>query len=83
MITMSDFATEQLKTKTVMEEQLFNVMQGWQCPICKRVYSPFTRMCIYCSNKEVKTVTLPNTGGFAQEQKSDFRNQTIVNENEP
>ena len=22
--------------------------QGWQCPICKRVYSPFTPMCYYC-----------------------------------
>ena len=22
--------------------------QGWQCPICKRVYSPFTDMCSYC-----------------------------------
>lgn len=22
--------------------------QGWQCPICKRVYSPFTPCCLYC-----------------------------------
>ena len=29
--------------------------QGWQCPICKRVYSPTTPMCYYCGNVEVKT----------------------------
>lgn len=54
-----------------MEKQLFSAMQGWQCPICKRVYSPFTHICWYC-NREVETITLPNTGGLPQEQKSDF-----------
>lgn len=29
--------------------------QGWQCPICKRVYSPFTQMCFYCGGKEAST----------------------------
>ena len=24
--------------------------QGWQCPLCKRVYSPYTPMCYYCGN---------------------------------
>lgn len=48
---------ETLKAKTVMEKQLFSAMQGWQCPICKRVYSPFTHMCLYCGNKEVETTT--------------------------
>lgn len=24
--------------------------QGWQCPLCKRVYSPDTSMCFYCGN---------------------------------
>lgn len=61
-----------------MEKQLFNAIQGWQCPICKRVYSPFVHMCMYCGNKEVGTTTLPNTGGLPQEQKSDFRNQTTI-----
>ena len=61
-----------------MEEQLFSAMQGWQCPICKRVYSPFTHMCMYCGNKEVETITLPNTRGLPQEQKSNFRNQTTI-----
>jgi len=27
--------------------------QGWQCPICKRVYSPFTTMCGYCGGGTV------------------------------
>lgn len=29
--------------------------QGWQCPICKRVYSPFTQMCFYCGQKGFTT----------------------------
>ena len=24
--------------------------QGWQCPICGRVYSPTTMMSLYCGN---------------------------------
>lgn len=28
------------------EDQL--IWQGWQCPKCKRVYSPQTQMCPYC-----------------------------------
>ena len=31
--------------------------QGWQCPICKRVYSPSTPMCLSCGNTEVRTTT--------------------------
>lgn len=29
--------------------------QGWQCPICKRVYSPNTYMCYYCGGESVAT----------------------------
>lgn len=32
----------------------FGAPQGWQCPICKRVYSPFTPMCYHCSNSSFK-----------------------------
>lgn len=61
-----------------MEKQLFNnVMQGWQCPICKRIYSPFTHICWYC-NREVETTTLSNTRGLPQEQKIDFVNNKII-----
>ncbi len=35
--------------------------QGWQCPICKRVYSPTTPMCNYCGGEQ-KTVTTTSTG---------------------
>lgn len=31
--------------------------QGWQCPICKRVYSPFTPWCLICGNAETYTTT--------------------------
>lgn len=37
-----------------MEEQLFSATQGWQCPICGRVYSPTTPMCFYCGKEELK-----------------------------
>ena len=37
----------------------FIAQQGWQCPICKRVYSPFTFMCYYCGGD---TVTTTGTG---------------------
>lgn len=63
-------------------EKLFSTaMQGWQCPICKRVYSPFTHMCMYCGNKEAEIITLPklpNTVGLAQEQNNNFKNQTPI-----
>ena len=30
--------------------------QGWQCPICKRIYSPMTLMCYYCGGEQ-KSIT--------------------------
>ena len=24
------------------------IQQGWQCPCCRRIYSPTTPMCYYC-----------------------------------
>lgn len=36
----------------------FIARQGWQCPICKRVYSPTTPMCWYCGQAGIsKTST--------------------------
>lgn len=35
--------------------------QGWQCPICKRVYSPMTCMCYYCGGE---SVTSTGTGSI-------------------
>ena len=31
--------------------------QGWQCPLCGRVYSPTTMMCLYCGNSEESVTT--------------------------
>lgn len=65
---MADF---NIKTQNLIKEESSSAnfshnlsspaMQGWQCPICKRVYSPFTHMCLYCGGKEVTTTTLPDT----------------------
>ena len=83
MKEITDLASQLVKEESSAinssQEKLFSTaMQGWQCPICKRVYSPFTHMCMYCGNREVEITTLPNTGGLPQEQKSDFRNQTTI-----
>ena len=39
--------------------------QGWQCPICKRVYSPMTSMCYYCGNVVPNTVPSTTLGETA------------------
>ena len=31
--------------------------QGWQCPVCKRVYSPSYPWCIFCGNETTTTTT--------------------------
>lgn len=36
--------------------------QGWQCPICGRIYSPTTIMCLYCGNEEESASTTYTTG---------------------
>lgn len=35
--------------------------QGWQCPCCRRVYSPTTAMCMFCQpgNGKVGTNAAP------------------------
>ena len=36
--------------------------QGWICPKCGRVYSPFTQMCLYCKPNTVYNLSrLSNT----------------------
>lgn len=31
--------------------------QGWQCPVCKHVYSPTIPMCWYCGGNQTTTVS--------------------------
>lgn len=30
-------------------------LQGWQCPVCKNVMSPFTLYCIFCADSKPTT----------------------------
>lgn len=36
---------------------LMPAAQGWQCPICKRIYSPTTIMCPFCGGA-AKTIDI-------------------------
>ena len=44
------------------------VRQGWQCPICKRVYSPDTSMCAYCGGEQQTFATTDLTIDFSGEE---------------
>lgn len=36
--------------------QVFSLaQQGWQCPICKKVYAPHITECYWCNNKKILT----------------------------
>ena len=35
--------------------------QGWQCPVCKRVYSPMTPWCYFCGGESKTTTTTDET----------------------
>lgn len=50
-----------------MENYNYFAPQGWQCPICKRVYSPSTPCCFYCgaeSKVTTSTSATLNIGGY-------------------
>lgn len=36
------------------------IEQGWQCPICKRVYNPRQEMCLYCGPHSQTDSTKPS-----------------------
>lgn len=38
------------------------VQQGWQCPICNRVYAPNTPMCYYCGGNTVISTGVSSIG---------------------
>lgn len=50
--------------------------QGWQCPICKRVYSPTTPMCWYCGG-EKKTVVSTGTSTIKFENKKNEKDYLL------
>ena len=37
------------------------VPQGWQCPRCKRIYSPTYPWCIFCSSNDQSVVITDHT----------------------
>ena len=44
------------------------IEQGWQCPLCKRIYAPSTPMCPYCGgNMKVKTTTSVSTDDMEED----------------
>ena len=50
--------------------QTFNPTQltpnrGWECPKCRRVYSPTTQMCLFCPASYTTTHTITGGGGSA------------------
>ena len=36
------------------------IPKGWQCPVCKRVYSPSIPVCSYCGDAVTKTNIEPS-----------------------
>ena len=57
--------------ETFMYENI--VPQGWQCPICKRVYSPSMPMCNYCG--ELKFTYSTNLAEIVNLDKKDTENK--------
>lgn len=58
--------------------------QGWQCPICKRVYSPFTPSCFYCGNEQTITtndITITTGTQPTQDVVTTAENAPVENEN--
>ena len=51
--------------------------QGWQCPICKRVYSPTTFMCYYRGGN-IKPNVITNIGTGTGDVKIDWTKQTTI-----
>lgn len=49
-------AREENKVSSIKNPGIFG-QQGWICPKCGRVYSPFTSMCSFCSNDNIFKIT--------------------------
>ena len=60
-----------------MNNLFSNALQGWQCPICKRIYSPFTTMCPYCGGDNFTTTTTTNGTGEYKDFSNLYRDEII------
>jgi hypothetical protein len=52
------------------------IPQGWECPKCKRVYSPTTSMCSHCSQHTEGYATTGTTLTFTHSFSSNTPNPT-------
>ena len=47
--------------------------EGWQCPVCGRVYSPIITMCYYCGNETTSTTTTTTMREATEEERKGVR----------
>ena len=40
------------------QEPINELMIGWQCPVCKQVYSPYVMKCSYCQPRTYSGTTV-------------------------
>lgn len=61
---LDGWQTENFKKAQNCTQNAQYVQQGWQCPLCGRVYSPWTSMCHYCGgdSKTFTVTTVPEKG---------------------
>ncbi len=55
------------------------IPQGWQCPVCKRVYSPMTPMCYHCGDSKTVTIGTTTTTQSASTSASDISKDGLYN----
>ncbi len=56
--------------------QISFIPQGWECPKCKRVYSPTTSMCSHCPQNATSVTTSGTTLTFTHNFDSSTPNPT-------
>ena len=56
-------------------EFLVMTPQGWVCPTCGRVYSPYTPMCYYCGGEQKTTTYTTSTENVEKAKMKSFAKQ--------